>query len=795
MAKLEAVLDANITPFERALKKASEKAREFGEGMGGVGESVVKGFSGLDLGKLMGIGAATYAAEKFGEALVDAAKEGYRAFEQYQEAVLRFKYTIPLGAAGGAGAEERAVEAVETARSKAGIFSAEAMENASQYLMQASKELRESPEKLNEMLDTLKAFAIKTSTTPEQIAESYRRLVVGIKEEGSPAVGKFFKATPGLEEETEKLRDAHAQAYLHAQGLSDASEASTQQLAQYHRLQREPISEFMTEESKRKGATAVLEEIKGILERSAPKAIIAEAEAQQPFKMLAKAWEKIAEAVGAFIKPKIDEVVRMLTDALTAATPVIKETLERLSAVMEFYHGTVVAVAERLGQFGTALFDLINVGGILTNTFQALITPVQALGKALWDKFNDVMGNTALAQAKAVSKHVDEVIEEKTREKEAREAPEKSAKEALTADTGIFSKERQKGEEEAAKIAAKADAAHAESARRISFEAAQEQLRTQAQIAARRAVIDRPRAMTEDLDKRYAIEADSAAKIINIKADAAIKANAVDQEAANRIARIDEEATARNIERETASAMDEGAERNAALAKLNAEDAAAALAREDAIAESREKIREADLDAANKIIDAQEEAAVKILDQQEAASLRALERMKGPYEAKIEEEPARFPTFGKWIKGEYHESEFERKEREKRNAGQMAEAEEKNRQWKEMQAMGVKHEFAEKKRVVEDELERQRPTTIGLKETHQIQQQEHVKAIEAEKGRTEADKDFAKAHAELALPIEPGKEPTGKADVSRKVLAELLVKMFDQEKDWKKDWDKVFAEA
>jgi hypothetical protein len=772
MAKLEAVLDANITPFQRALDKATEKAREFGEGTADVGKDLFKSLSGLDLSKLLGIGAATYAAGKLGEALIDAAKEGYKAFSEYQDAVLRFKFTLPTRPGEGAFAAGRAAETAEIARG--GIFGEKEMQAAALALLQASDELRKSPEKLAAMMESFKSLAVKTGGSPAEIAESYRRLVVGIKEEGSAAVGKFFKATPGLEEETEKLRDAHAQAYLHAQGLSDASEANTQQLAQYHRMQREPISEFMTEESKRKGATGVLEEIKGILERSAPKAIAAEAEAAHPEKMLAAAWEEASQAFGKELKPAIDDFVKVIMDHMPAIT-------------------------EAMAGFGTGLKIVIE--GVIP-PLRFLADVVEGLGRMVAYVLNKIGGLIGAPigvteKAEATSKMVDERIES---EKKIREEQDKAAEEAKDAAKekaeieAEANKTSVKSAEEVALIGAKAAAAHQESQRRIAFEAAQEQLRSQTQAAARRAVIDRPRGVTEDLDKQYAIEAESAAKIINIKADAAMKANAANEEAANRIAMIDEEAAARNIERQTASAMDEGAERTAALAKLNAEDAAAATAREDAISESREKIREADIDAANKIIDAQEEAASRMIDEQEAAALRTLDRMKGPYEAKIEEEPARFPTFGKWIKGEYHESEYERKEREKRNSAAKAEADEKNRQWKELQAMGVKHEFEEKKRVVEDELERQRPTQIGLKETHKIQQQEHVKAIEAEKGRTEADTEFAKAHEALALPIEPSKEPTGKADVSRKTMAEILTKMFDQEKEWKKEWEKVFQE-
>jgi len=142
-------------------------------------------------------------------------------------AVLRFKYTLPTPAGGGAAATGAAQAIALMAGSKSSIYSADQMRTAALYLSEASKEFRESPGKLAEMLDSVKALALKTGGSPESIAESYRRLVVGIKEEGSPAVGKFFKSTPGLEAETEKLRDAHAEAYLHAQGLTDASQANT----------------------------------------------------------------------------------------------------------------------------------------------------------------------------------------------------------------------------------------------------------------------------------------------------------------------------------------------------------------------------------------------------------------------------------------------------------------------------------------------------------------------------------------------------------------------------------------
>jgi len=781
MAKLEATLDANITPFQRALDAAKEKAKEFGEGTADVGKDLFKSLSGFDLSKALGIGGAIYAAGKLGDALIDAAKKGYAAFAEYQEAVLRFKYSIPTGVGEGAGAARRAEEAVEMAAGKAGIFSEKQMESAAQYLMMASKELRESPEKLNDMLDTLKAFAIKTSTTPEQIAESYRRLVVGIKEEGSPAVGKFFKATPGLEEETEKLRDAHAQAYLHAQGLRDSSEANTSQLAEYHRLQAQPISEFMTEESKREGSIKILEEIKGILERSAPKGIIAEAEAEAPGNMLGKAWEEASRAFGEQLKPAIDDFVRMLIEGM----PTIQADLK------DFGTGLYVAiegVTPIIKLFGEAL---------------SIASPAVLLAKAAFDAYTEGAADN-LAKMEAMAKHVDEVIAEKKAEKEAAEAPEKSAKAALEADTGVFSKGREKSEEEAAKIRAKSDAAHEASQRRINYERAQSDLRESAIEASRAAIANRPRGATAELDKEYAAQAKAEAAIINIRAAAQEKINAADKAAADEIAEINTATNQRSLERQKVEAMDDSAEKTATLARFNALDTAAEVSKDDIMAEAREKEREADAEAAekinaanaaaaNEIIDAKKAAADEMIDAEEAAALEAVRKMK-PFVADIKEAPARWGEFGKWRHGEYIESESERSDREKENRKKQALADELNREWVEEQTIGIKREFAERKRIIDDQFEAQRPTVISLKHVHEVQQEEHVKAIEAEKGRTAADKEFAAAHARLGLPPSPDKEAKGAADVSRKVLADILSKIWDNQKDQIKEFEKVFME-
>src|SRR6202051_392023 len=98
MAKIEAIFTADSARLEKAFHEVKEKAQEVGKQIGEVGADLGKSLTGLDIGKLLGIGGAVYAATKLGDALIDAAKEGYKAFQDYQEAVLKFKYNLPSSA-------------------------------------------------------------------------------------------------------------------------------------------------------------------------------------------------------------------------------------------------------------------------------------------------------------------------------------------------------------------------------------------------------------------------------------------------------------------------------------------------------------------------------------------------------------------------------------------------------------------------------------------------------------------------------------------------------------------------
>src|ERR1700752_3370321 len=158
-AKLEAVVTADITPFDKELKKAADQAKDFGKELGKISSDFIKGFSGFDLsaalgiaGSIVGLTALKDGVEKFASAAVNAARQGYEAFEKFERSILQLKYALPSTIPEAARARE-AREIGAMAGGKAGLFSGEEMRAAARLMMQASTKFAESPEKLNHVLD------------------------------------------------------------------------------------------------------------------------------------------------------------------------------------------------------------------------------------------------------------------------------------------------------------------------------------------------------------------------------------------------------------------------------------------------------------------------------------------------------------------------------------------------------------------------------------------------------------------------------------------------------------------
>ncbi len=329
MAEIKVHFSADASALERKFEEIKHHAKEVGEQLGEVGTDLGKSLTGVNFEKLLGIGGAVYAATKLGDALIDAAKEGYKAFQEFQNAVLKFKYNAPSSMGTLEERGKLGTEMAETAESKMGLFSFKQLSDAGIALEEVAGELKLSPEKINELVDTMQALALKTGSSPDTIAETFRKLVVSIKEEGSAAIGKFFKATPGLEEEAGKLRTERAEGYLEDQGVTRGT-ANQDQANEFAKIIAMPIAEFMTKESQRIGAKAVLGETMEIMEKSAPKSIIQEAKDINPMAELNAEIERMNKAFGEDLAPTIRQFTKDIVDAM----PTLKEDFKILSDVL-----------------------------------------------------------------------------------------------------------------------------------------------------------------------------------------------------------------------------------------------------------------------------------------------------------------------------------------------------------------------------------------------------------------------------------------------------------------------------
>jgi hypothetical protein len=683
MANLPVKISADTKPLEQAFAKISDRAKELGKQFGEVGNDLGKGLTGFDVGKAMGIGGAVYAAGKLGEALVDAAKEGYAAFQKYQDAVLKFKYNAPSSMGTLEERGKMGKEMAETAESKVGIFSFQQLSAAGTALLQVAGELEASPEKINSLVDTMQALAIKTGATPDVIAENFRKLVVNIKEEGGAAVGKFFKATPGLEDEAGKLRSQHADDYLKGQGVTQEN-ASGAQLGHFAEILAEPIAEFMTKESERIGGKESLSEIMGMMERAAPKSIISEEQDIHPEAALNAEMEKLSKAFGEDLAP----AVVTMTKAITEEMPALRTSFSELASVLR---EAVIPSLVALGEFGKAatwqlqlfggavgwLSALVNKGQA-TDTSKSVDANIAKLGidpAMTRGDYKPTPEATAAASAKGYKPYGDEHAALKPTEIEAAGSftvgsPENIArnKEARTAD------------DEAAKQKIKSDAAHAEAVARISFESTQAAFEHQTKSASRAALAQVNPNDTSLAGKENAESQSGEVKLIDIRAAAAAKIRALDEESAQKVAKIEEEMKLRDVTRSDIKTSDDSeAKKKASLDVLAAADAASQQQIDDLHADAAQKIRDENEASADKITDQQIETAKTISDTIRSHYDSLIAKHEGPNKFTPDEGPQAAETYDEWHRDSHGhidgvtEGSHERKIREKANAeGQKA---------------------------------------------------------------------------------------------------------------------------
>ena len=184
MARLETEVTANIGPFEKALKTATEKAREFAEKAKDVTADIGKETGGGGLVKMLGLAGGAAAATAFGTAIVETVKRGLDAFSEMEQRTIRLKANF-----GEAGKElDEWAEKMETA----GI-SRESIERTLVSLKEGGFDLETN----KSLTQALMAEQIKTGTPMEEMGEAMRKAAAGGLDAGE-GVNRLIKGFPSL---------------------------------------------------------------------------------------------------------------------------------------------------------------------------------------------------------------------------------------------------------------------------------------------------------------------------------------------------------------------------------------------------------------------------------------------------------------------------------------------------------------------------------------------------------------------------------------------------------------------
>jgi hypothetical protein len=672
-AEVKGVVTVDIHPLERAFEEAKKKAKELGEQIGEVGNDLGKGVTGFDIGKALGIGGAVYAAGKLGDALIDAAKEGYEAFQKYADAVNRFKYQ------GVGTSEERGAQARETAETVEGLvgkFNFDQLAAAASTLKEASQELNESPEKLKEMLSSINTLGTLTGQDPGAIAESYRKASLGMKEAGGggSAASKFMKSTEGLEEPARALQAQRAQEYLSTQGLTDKSQltAGSQTEIDYRKIAEASVADFMKQEGDTKGEKVVQEELIGFIkaatESSKAKEGMADHAKNHPEEALNAEIEKIRVAFGDQLRPAIVS----MTNSIVENMPMIKNVLAQLGTAFDGVVPIVVGFGDHLKNFIGNLFqnDAVN-----DNTIRAR-REAEGVDRKLSEgggskhiaphQEGDYFGGLYMGKGSGEEAAADKKKEEGEATKKA-EAVAEIKRQSIAEEERVLGAQ-QKSAEEIAKIVITSDAEHATAQRKIGFEAMQLAMSAQVKAAAMKATAGAP--IGEDVQsKSIAAEIESTNKIVNIKANAAAKERSITESSEDQIAHVNEESAIRAATRLAENEKDKNdmteKEKEARQATRNAEDHQSAMLIADIQAAAAGEIRDANFEAAEKIIDEQLAAADKLVDIEVNGALKAIDARKGPT---ADEGPRGSETYNKFDKqGGIIEGSHERRVREEKN--------------------------------------------------------------------------------------------------------------------------------
>lgn len=384
-ALLEAEVAANIGPFERSLKQATEKAREFASQTKDAGKDVLKELTGLNLDKTLGLGLAG-AAAAFGLGLVEAVKKGMEAFSEFEQVSLRIKENLAhpemaneiterieksSGAAGAFPERGTAYSILtgmgfkpeghpEQTQEEINAANITAMQNLGKGGGALPSTTTAANQNADVMLKALDNWAIKNGETQDEMANTLRMLKAGGAEEGE-GVTRALKSFKGLDQALQPNLENFRK-------LSGTVDATLQDMAKAHALNFGQISTAIVA-----GAGHGVEDKshtwEGIMEN------------------LSARFTELYHAIGAALAPDLEKYAQQFTDAMPsiidAVTAFAESAVPELDRAIEGLTAYINGVIGRTQQIQSGIDKFVHVFDKVTG-IKGIVDSLAELHKQSW---------------------------------------------------------------------------------------------------------------------------------------------------------------------------------------------------------------------------------------------------------------------------------------------------------------------------------------------------------------------------------------------------------------------------
>ena len=338
MAHLKAEVDANITPFQKKLKEASEKAREFAKEAGKTLNDVGKetGMGGLT--KMLGLAGGTVAVTAFGVALVEAIKGGLEEAGKFETQVFEMGTALKDMDLGKEMTEwaEKTDSSVGTATER----------------IQAMKSLLQSGLDADQAKAQFQSFADMVAGAGGNIAEmaeGFRHMSVGQGEEKTSGMQRLMKGSGAMEEVVRDDKAAYErQLKEHLSGIPRIMATSGQveeEEANLKRVHGMSLTDYVKEFIKP-------EDMKGMMSNTrytgsaAKKGDTYEGKLAQLQQQLAEAQRKFGEELLPSAKKVLDEIIKAMPDVTDDAKK-LGEAFAKATPAIEWFIRDVLGIGEK----------------------------------------------------------------------------------------------------------------------------------------------------------------------------------------------------------------------------------------------------------------------------------------------------------------------------------------------------------------------------------------------------------------------------------------------------------------